>query len=110
MSNDNTIVPFKPKLVEPVTHEVTEPAADADVIKMLEFYLEKARTGKITFAAIAFIDEAGAATSTWAPESYPNEQATTKAIGAVAYLNARFMNSVVNCERAADDWEGPEKA
>lgn len=125
MPDDRTIVPFKPRLIaqsedkeadalaNDVTKATTEDSVDPDIIKMLEFYLERARVGEFVFVAIATVGDDGVAGSTWAPLDR-GPQRTTQALGAVTYLGARFTEAALAGDvYEDDDWldeDGPEKA
>lgn len=100
MAQDNTIVPFKPKIVTPEVTAASE--GDQDIVKMLEFYLDQARAGKLVFAALAIVGADGVAASTWAPiDRGPIH--TTQALGSVAYLGARFNQAALDGEIDDDD-------
>lgn len=102
MTNDNGVIPFKPRVVTP---EVTPATPDAAIVALLEAYLERAKSGKIKFAAIATVDDMGVAISTWEPEQ-SSPQLITQALGAVAYLNYRFAASVDE-GAVIDDFSAP---
>lgn len=86
---DNKILPFKV-----VTSEVTPPTGHPQLIKMLEDTLARARTGKIAFCGVAYTNDAGVASITWAPDDKVGPTALTSAMGAIAFLQARFARSV----------------
>lgn len=93
---DNTIVPFKPRVVTP---EVT---VEQDVVAVLEFWLKKAKEGQIKYVAVAAVDLDGVGHSAWEPhELGPID--ITAALGAVSYLNHRFSASAYEGEIDSDE-------
>lgn len=108
MSNDN-VVGIRPG----VTPKVTDQAApNPAIIKLFEDYLAAARDGHIAFAAVATVDKAGQACSTWEPDRGTTPQLITQALGSVAYLSHRFSHACVAGETETDAFGGdePEKA
>ncbi|RZN09649.1 hypothetical protein CWO91_16610 [Bradyrhizobium genosp. SA-3] len=94
MTNDNEkIVPFKPKLVTPESK--TSPTPNLDIVATLEEYLAMARKGELQFVAFAYVNHEGVGYSAWSPAEDLDPVLNTSAIGAVSFLNARFLDSAI---------------
>jgi hypothetical protein len=95
MTNDNEkIVPFRPKMV--VTPESKVLPVQENVVATLEDLLEEARAGHVRFLAYATVDADGVGKSAWSPRNeLIDTPLLTSALGAVAFLNARFLDSAI---------------
>ncbi|MCK1742196.1 hypothetical protein IVA80_15330 [Bradyrhizobium sp. 139] len=108
------LVPFKPKVVvdNTVTSEgnpgVTSkyPPANPMIVATLEGYVEMAKAGQLQFVALAYVDHKGHGFSAWSPTNDQIETPLlTSALGAVAFLNARFLDAALD---GAIDEDGPD--
>lgn len=87
------------------------PKVDRDIVKMLEHQLALAKEGKIMFAAFAAVNDQGVAYSGWCPDEFDHQAKLTGAMGAVAFLNARFNEAVlIGADEGGPDDETPEAA
>lgn len=77
------------------------------VVGLLEHQLKLAKEGKLSFVAIAAVNDQGIGYSAWAPDDHIGQQLLTAALGAVGFLNARFYESAL---AGADETEEPPEA
>lgn len=77
------------------------------VVDLLEHQLKLAKEGKLQFIAIAGVNDENVGCSAWAPDDYIGQQLLTAAIGSVAFLHGRFLDSAV---AGADETEEPPDA
>lgn len=70
--------------------------ADRGVVELLEHQLALAKEGKVTFIAFAAVNDQGIAYSSWSPDEFEHQSKLTQALGAVAFLNARFAEAVLD--------------
>lgn len=84
------------------------PRKESAVVQMLEHQLALAKEGKIKFIAFAAVNEQNHGYSGWAPDDEIGQAALTAAIGSVAFMNARFMESVL--EGAVNHDDTPDAA
>jgi hypothetical protein len=94
MTNDNEkIVPFKPKVVTPESKVLP---VEENVIQTLEDLLAEAKAGHVRFLAYAIVDADGVGNSAWSPRNeFIDTPLLTSALGAVSFLNARFLDSAI---------------
>lgn len=85
------------------------PRKEKAVVQMLERQLALAKEGKIKFIVFAAVNDDNVGYSGWAPDDTIGQPALTAAIGAVSFMKARFMDSVLEGAVTSND-DAPDAA
>lgn len=67
----------------------------SDVVQLLESQLALAKEGKISFVAMALLNDRNVAYSAWTPDEFHSQSHLTSAMGCVSFLSARFGEAVL---------------